>query len=128
MPDLQRHLPNIHRNGSWTATHSHAWPKCSSQHPVKEKAPQMIVAGLLKANRLQRRWQVPVAEVARFRDTYCLAPEACQILEISRSTLARREGAGKIRPVYSRKQHAGAGASLFRRVEIESLSVQDKAA
>jgi predicted site-specific integrase-resolvase len=66
--------------------------------------------------------------VARFRNTYCLAQEACQILEISRSTLARWDGAGKIQAIYSRKQHAHAGASVFLRAEIESLRVQDKAA
>ena len=67
-------------------------------------------------------------KVARFRDTYCLAQEACQILAISRSTLARWEGAGKIRAIYSRKQHAGAGASVFLRAEIESLRIRHKAA
>jgi hypothetical protein len=129
--DLQRHLPNIQQERDHTDGYplSRLAQVLISGHPIKEIVlRKWIAAGLLKANRLQRRWQVPVTEVVRFRNTYCLAHEACQILEISRSTLARWEGAGRIRPVYSRKQHDRAGASLFLRAEIKSLCIQHKAA
>ena len=129
--DLKRHLPNIQQERD----HHCGYPLSRlaqvliAGHPVKEIVlRKWIAAGLLQAERLKRRWQVPATEVVRFRDTYCLAQEACQLLEISRSTLTRWEGAGKIRPVYSRKQNPGAGASLFQRAEIESLRALHKAA
>jgi hypothetical protein len=98
-------------------------------NPLKEIVlRKWIAAGLLKANRLVRRWQIHASEVARFRNTYCLAQAACQNLGISRTTLARWEQLGKIHPVYSRRQHSGAGASVFLRAEIESLREQHQAA
>lgn len=80
-----------------------------------------ITAGLLHAEREQSAWRISAAEAERFHSTYCLADEACQQLKISRQTLARRETAGQIAAVYSRRSHAGAGASLFRRCDIETL-------
>ena len=53
--------------------------------------------------------------------TYCLASEACELLGISRSTLARWERDGKLQPAYSRRLNTGAGASVFRRADIEGL-------
>ncbi len=77
-----------------------------------------IRAGLLQAEQQGRIWHVALDEVERFRSTYCLAEDACRILGISRSTLARRETAGEISAVYSRRTHSGAGASVFRRDDV----------
>ncbi|MAG93698.1 MAG: hypothetical protein CMJ48_08110 [Planctomycetaceae bacterium] len=89
------------------------------ERPLKESVlRKWIRAGLLQAVRRGRIWYVAVDEVERFRSTYCLAEDACRILEISRSTLARRESVGDITAVYSRRMHSGAGASVFRRDDV----------
>ena len=80
-----------------------------------------ITAGLLRADRQGRIWSVPVDEVQRFRETYCLADDACRKLEITRSTLTRWEAAGRITPVYCRQNTPGAGASVYRRADVEGL-------
>ena len=77
-----------------------------------------IRAGLLHAEQQGRVWHVELDEVERFQSTYCLAEDACRILGISRSTLARWESAGEICAVYSRRTHSGAGASVFRRDDV----------
>ena len=69
-----------------------------------------ITAGLLHGERRAKQWYIANDEVVRFRKTYCLAKEACRILDISRSTLARWELAGRIAPAYSRRTHPSAGA------------------
>jgi len=87
--------------------------------PLKESVlRKWIRAGLLHAEQQGRVWHVELDEVARFRNTYCLAEDACRILEFSRSTLARWETAGEISAVYSRRTHSGAGASVFRRDDV----------
>ncbi|MCH8830074.1 MAG: TniQ family protein [Planctomycetes bacterium] len=87
--------------------------------PLKESVlRKWIRAGLLQAERRGRIWHVALDEVERFRSTYCLADDACRMLRISRSTLARRETAGEISAVYSRRTHSGAGASVFRRDDV----------
>lgn len=96
--------------------------------PLKEIVlRKWIAAGLLKAERLRRRWQVAAADVERFRTTYCLAPEACALLGVTRSTLARYEAERRIVAVYGRRTHFGAGASVFLRVDVERLA-QERAA
>lgn len=81
-----------------------------------------IAAGLLKACRLRRAWQVRHCEVERFRATYCLGPDACRLLGVTRSTLARYEGEGRITAIYGRRTHTGAGASVFLRADVERLA------
>ncbi|QDU24956.1 Helix-turn-helix domain protein [Anatilimnocola aggregata] len=78
-------------------------------------------AGLLRGKRQAKQWCIVDEEVARFRTTYCLAQEACRILGISRSTLARWERDGRIAPVYGKRTHRAAGASLFRRADLSRL-------
>jgi excisionase family DNA binding protein len=78
-------------------------------------------AGLLRGERQTKQWCIADDEVARFRTTYCLAKEACRILGISRSTLARWERDGRITPVYGKRTHRAAGASLFRRADLSRL-------
>ena len=78
-------------------------------------------AGLLRGKRQAKQWCIADEEVARFRTTYCLAQEACRILGISRSTLARWERDGRIAPVYGKRTHRAAGASLFRRADLSRL-------
>jgi predicted DNA-binding transcriptional regulator AlpA len=85
-----------------------------------------IRAGLLQAERRGRIWHVALDEVERFRSTYCLAEDACRILGISRSTLARRETAGDISAVYGRRTHSGAGASVFRRDDVLRMRAEDE--
>lgn len=87
--------------------------------PLKEIViRKWIGAGLLHAQRAGRGRQVSVDEVERFRSTYCLGSEACRLLGLTRSTLARYETEHRIAAVYSRRTHPGAGASLFLRAEI----------
>lgn len=96
--------------------------------PLKEIVlRKWIAAGLLKAERLRRRWQVAAAEVERFRTTYCLAPDACVLLGITRSKLARYEAERCIAGIYGRRTHSGAGASVFLRADLERLA-HDRAA
>ena len=87
--------------------------------PLKESVlRKWIRAGLLQAEHRGRIWHVALDEVERFRSTYSLADDACRMLRISRSTLARQETAGEISAVYSRRTHSGAGASVFRRDDV----------
>lgn len=80
-----------------------------------------IQAGLLQATRKTDRWHIEHAAVVRFRTDFCLAPEACQALKISRSTLARWESQGQITAAYGRRSHPAAGASLYRRTDLIRL-------
>ena len=60
--------------------------------PIKSSVvKKWIAAGLLKARKAGRARMVAAAEVEQFRLEYCLAEEACRILDISRSTLSRWE-------------------------------------
>lgn len=77
-----------------------------------------IAAGLLQSCQEGRARIVTHDEMQRFRDTYCLADEACRILKVSRTTLARWEEQGLILPVYGRRTHSGAGASVFRHDDV----------
>ncbi|MBA4017575.1 MAG: hypothetical protein C0483_10420 [Pirellula sp.] len=86
-----------------------------------------IRAGLLAATRRRKAWHVETEEVARFRTTYCLALEACSLLNISRSTLGRWEREQKITPVYCRRTHSGAGASVFCRADVEQCRSRNSA-
>lgn len=91
--------------------------------PLKEIVlRKWIAAGLLKAERLRRRWQVAASEVERFRTTYCLAPVACALLGVTRSMLARYEAERRIVPIYGRRTHSGAGASVFLRADVERFA------
>lgn len=80
-----------------------------------------IRAGLLHGKRQAKQWCIADEEVARFRTAYCLAKEACLFLGISRSMLARWERDGRITPVYGKRTHPAAGASLFRRADLSRL-------
>ncbi len=79
-----------------------------------------IAAGLLQSCQVGRACIVTHDEMQRFRDTYCLRDEARRILQVSRTTLARWEEQGHIRPVYSRRSHFDAGASVFRREDVKN--------
>ena len=81
-----------------------------------------IRADLLIAERRGNAWWIAPEEVGRFRATYCLAAEACRILNISRATLSRWELSSRVAPVYSRRTHPGAGASVYRREDIRRLA------
>ena len=80
-----------------------------------------IEAGLLTGTKQGRVWRVMSTEVERFRTTYCLADELQTTLGIVSTTLNRWINAGRIQPVYARRTHPGAGASVFRRVDVEAL-------
>lgn len=91
--------------------------------PLKETVlKKWIDAGLLSARRRRKAWLVTTAEVERFRATYCLAPEACALLKIRRTTLTRRVAEGRIAPIYGRRTHPGAGASVFLRADVRRLA------
>lgn len=92
------------------------------QQPLKDIVlRKWIAAGLLRGERRAKQWFIANEEVMRFRQTYCLAKEVRQILGITRSTLARWELARKIVPVYGRRTHPSAGASLFHRADVARL-------
>lgn len=80
-----------------------------------------IEAGLLIATKQGRIWRVANTEIERFRTTYCLADELQTSLGIVGTTLNRWINAGRIQPVYARRTHPGAGASVFRRADVEAL-------
>lgn len=80
-----------------------------------------IEAGLLIGTKQGRIWRVKNAEVERFRATYCLADEVQRSLDIAKTTLTRWIDAARIQPVYARRTHPGAGASVFRRADVEVL-------
>lgn len=80
-----------------------------------------IEAGLLIASKRGRIWRIATTEVERFRATYCLTDELFATLGIVATTLTRWIDAGRIQPVYARRTHPGAGASVFRRADVEAL-------
>lgn len=77
-----------------------------------------IRAGLLQARQEGPRTWVSAEEIRRFRAEYCLAQEACRILNVSRSTLARWEVEGRLVPVYGKRITPRAGFSLYRREDL----------
>jgi hypothetical protein len=81
-----------------------------------------ISAKLLKARKSGRARIVSTEEVQRFRSRYCLADEACQLLDITRSTLSHWEAEGLVLPVYGKRVTPGAGFSLYRREDLAGLS------
>lgn len=83
-----------------------------------------IAAGLLESRRVGRAQVVTHEEVERFRNAYCLADEACRLLNVSRSTLSRWEVEGRIRAVYGKRVTRGAGFSLYRREDLNTVSRQ----
>lgn len=90
-------------------------PGHPSREPVLKK---WIRAGLLHVQRQGRTWTASPAEVERFRAEYCLADEACALLQVSRSTLSRWERSGRLTPVYGKRTCRGAGFSLYRRQDL----------
>ena len=77
---------------------------------------------LLRARKSGRARVVAATDVERFRMQYCLAEEACRLLDITRSTLSRWEVAGLLRPIYGKRVTPGAGFSLYRREDLVGLS------
>ena len=80
-----------------------------------------IEAGLLIASKQGRVWRIANVEIDRFRATYCLADELQTSLGIVGTTLNRWINAGRIQPVYARRTHPGAGASVYRRADVDAL-------
>jgi hypothetical protein len=92
------------------------------ERPMKERVlRKWIQLGLLSAKRVGRAQVVTAEEVEHFRSLYCLAAEACQILEIARKSLARWETEGRIRPVYGPRVTPRAGISLYLRADLDRL-------
>ena len=83
-----------------------------------------IAAGLLKARRVGRGQIVSHEEVERFRSQYCLADEACRLQNVSRATLSRWEVEGRIQAIYGKRITPGAGFSLYRREDLNTVSRQ----
>jgi len=77
---------------------------------------------LLRARKSGRARVIAATDVERFRMQYCLAEEACRLLDITRSTLSRWEVAGLLRPIYGKRVTPGAGFSLYRREDLVGLS------
>lgn len=91
--------------------------------PVKSSVlNKWIAAGFLKARKMGRSRIVSSEEVERFRLEYCLADEACRLLDVSRATLSRWEVEGRVRAVYGKRVTPGAGFSLYRRGDLLKLS------
>jgi hypothetical protein len=121
-PDLAALLPALQAHRCQARGYSLAQlgkvllPRHPCREPVLKK---WIQAGLLRAHRQGRAWNVSPEEVERFRAEYCLADEACALLQISRATLSRWEASGRLRPVYAKRTFPGAGFSLFRRTDVQ---------
>lgn len=93
--------------------------------PTKERVlKKWIAMQILRVRQSGRALVCSHDEVQRFRELYCLAPEACELLQISRASLARWETEDRIRPVYGKRVTAGAGFSLYQRADIEQLKAQ----
>lgn len=91
--------------------------------PIKDSVvAKWIAAGLVEARKSGRARLVAPEEVQRFRREYCLAEEACRILDVARSTLSHWETEGLLRPVYGKRVTPGAGFSLYRRADLARLS------
>jgi TniQ len=91
--------------------------------PVKSTVlTKWIAARLLKARKTGRAHVISSEEVERFRSEYCLADEACRLLNVSRSTLSRWEVEGRIQAVYGKRVTRGGGFSLYRRNDLSKLS------
>jgi hypothetical protein len=91
--------------------------------PIKSSVlAKWIAAKLLKAHKSGRARIVSTEEVQRFRSRYCLAEEACRLLDITRSTLSHWEAEGLVQPVYGKRVTPGAGFSLYRREDLAGLS------
>jgi plasmid maintenance system antidote protein VapI len=91
--------------------------------PIKSSVlAKWISAKLLKARKSGRARIVSIEEVQRFRSRYCLADEACRLLDITRSTLSHWEAEGLVQPVYGKRVTPGAGFSLYRREDLTGLS------
>lgn len=90
--------------------------------PTKERVlKKWIESGLLNAGRPGREWSVTRTEVERFQATYCVAAEACQILERHRRTLATWETDGHLTPIYGPRVTPGAGFTLYLRADVKRL-------
>ena len=97
----------------------------SPDRPIKATIlNKWIAAGFLKARRVGRAQVVSHEEVERFRSQYCLADEACRLKNVSRSTLSRWEVEGRIQAVYGKRVTPGAGFSLYRREDLDTVSRQ----
>lgn len=81
-----------------------------------------IAAELLHGARKRKAWNIPAEEVANFRATYCLAREACSLLDIARSTLDVWQRRKQLVPIYSRLTHPGAGTPVYLRADVERLA------
>jgi hypothetical protein len=81
-----------------------------------------IAAGLLRGARDRKSWNIAAEEVARFRASYCLAREACSLLNIARSTLDVWQRRKQLVPIYSRLTHPGAGTPVYLRADVERLA------
>jgi hypothetical protein len=91
--------------------------------PIKSSVlAKWISAKLLKARKSGRARIVSTEELQRFRSRYCLADEACRLLDITRSTLSHWEAEGLVQPVYGKRVTPGAGFSLYRREDLSGLS------
>ncbi len=121
-------LQELARSCSRERAHTHGWSLCrlAGELFAEQRFKEIVLhkwirAGLLRASRRARQWVIADAEVHSFREQYCLAPEACRILQISRATLARWESQGQITAAYGKRTHLDAGASLFRRQDLMRL-------
>lgn len=117
-------LPEIHRlrDESKGVPLSRLASSLFPGRPTKERTLRKWIAmGMLRATRNGRVWSVGNEEVADFHSNYCLASEACLILNRSRATLARWETQGHLSAVYGRKK-GGGGFTVYLRSDIEKLA------
>lgn len=80
-----------------------------------------IKAGLLKGTRNGHQWFIPRENIDRFRQTYCLVAEVCEILKVSRGTFARWRKERKILAAWSRLPDRGPASSLYLRTDLEVM-------
>ncbi len=126
-PDIERILPEV--EAQYFQGRGYPLNKLAKSllpgRPTKERVlKKWIEMGILHVRQSGRSLVCSHDEVQRFRDLYCLAAEACELLQISRASLARWETEDRLRPVYGKRVTAGAGFSLYRWPDIEQLKAQ----
>ena len=82
---------------------------------------------ILRVRRSGRSLLCSRDEIDRFRAKYCHAAEVCELLRISRASLARWETEGRIQPIYGKRVTPGAGFSLYRCEDVRRIEQQREA-
>jgi hypothetical protein len=128
--DLRRVLPDIqaehYREHGYPL--NHVAKILLPGRPTKERVlKKWIRMRILRVCRSGRSLLCSQHEIDRFCATYCHAVEVCELLRISRASLARWETEGRIQPIYGKRVTPGAGFSLYCREDVSRIEQQREA-